>query len=225
MASLNGITCTPDTGNGDVTLTVTAAPYSGRADNAVKFTAANPTSGLESDNSLVVVQKGKTIFSFTGPLIDSSVTEASISAETNLQSLKATSVGGTKPLWDYLDYAIVNEVRVEKAALINGYTVPDDPGEKAAYNVSFCLSGIPDTVDDTEYIGEINGAYSVNLIKRGTGVIPHNIWFSNGRGASQGSTLEVKLNSDGEIIGAVDNPYINTDQEEDTWGITPTQNS
>lgn len=225
MASLNNITLTPDSGTGTKSLTVSASAYTGRVNRSTKFTASNSSLGVTSTNSLVVTQTGHEIFLVDSSIIASDATSATVHGVSNLQSIRITG-DLDNGLWNYLSYAAINGVTVSKAALSQsqGYSIPNDPGKAAQYNLSFVFTEIPESVSDVTYNGYINGSSSlkVTVTKRGTGVVTNDIWFSNGESSSSTtSPVNITLGADGDND---DDIRINTNPDTLSWTITASNN-
>lgn len=220
MASLNGITLTPDTGTGTKSLSISAGAYQGRENRSTKFTAANSSLGITSSNSLVVTQQGVERFNVQSRNIGSDVTSVTLTGTSNLQQIRATGDG----LWNYLSTATINGTQVTKSQLTSGYTVePNDPGKSDVYNVSFTFTGIPESVSSVTYNGYINGSQTTKLTVTKTGTGTRDIWFSSTQSGSKTTdNVTVTLNADGQVTQGI--AYVRTDPSDLSWTITASNN-
>lgn len=158
----NIITVSPTSGTGNKSLTVSASENTGRNSRSASFSlkGTGGYSSVTSSNTLVVTQSG--VNGFINLTTSSSTTAfpaaggtITFSGTSNLASLTL----GNGTLDALLTSATVNGATVTKAQLQAGYSIPNDPGATAAYNVTleFTIPINQSTSEPASYTGTIGG--------------------------------------------------------------------
>lgn len=158
----NIITVSPTSGTGNKSLTVSASENTGRNSRSASFSlkGTGDYSSVTSSNTLVVTQSG--VNGFINLTTSSSTTAfpaaggtITFSGTSNLASLTL----GNGTLDALLTSATVNGATVTKAQLQAGYSIPNDPGATAAYNVTleFTIPINQSTSEPASYTGSIGG--------------------------------------------------------------------
>ena len=161
MATSN-ITVSPTAGTGNKSLTVSVSENTGRNSRSASFSlkGTGDYSSVTSSNTLVVTQSG--VNGFINLTTSSSTTAfpaaggtITFSGTSNLASLTL----GNGTLDALLTSATVNGATVTKAQLQAGYSIPNDPGATAAYNVTleFTIPINQSTSEPASYTGSIGG--------------------------------------------------------------------
>lgn len=163
------ITISPLTGSGEVELSISGSTYTGRESRGTSFTLSGSVGGdpVTPGNALVVTQTGKGAPNGFFSVSTSSSTSAFPAAGGTITysgtSNKASISIGTGTLDNVLTSATINSVSVTKSQLQSGYTVANDPGASAEYNVSFTYT-IPANADtSTKTFGGTVGGQSVSV--------------------------------------------------------------
>lgn len=160
----NIITVSPTAGTGNKSLTVSASENTGRNSRSASFSlkGTGDYSSVTSSNTLVVTQSGTGEPGFINLTTSSSTTAfpaaggtITFSGTSNLASLTL----GNGTLDALLTSATVNGATVTKAQLQAGYSIPNDPGATAAYNVTleFTIPVNQSTSESASYTGSIGG--------------------------------------------------------------------
>lgn len=162
MPTSNNISVSPNSGTGNKSLTVSASENTGRNSRSASFSlkGTGGYSSVTSSNTLVVTQSG--VNGFINLTTSSSTTAfpaaggtITFSGTSNLASLTL----GNGTLDALLTSATVNGATVTKAQLQAGYSIPNDPGATAAYNVTleFTIPINQSTSEPASYTGSIGG--------------------------------------------------------------------
>ena len=162
MPTSNNISVSPNSGTGNKSLTVSASENTGRNSRSASFSlkGTGDYSSVTSSNTLVVTQSG--VNGFINLTTSSSTTAfpaaggtITFSGTSNLASLTL----GNGTLDALLTSATVNGATVTKAQLQAGYSIPNDPGATAAYNVTleFTIPINQSTSEPASYTGSIGG--------------------------------------------------------------------
>lgn len=162
MPTSNNISVSPNSGTGNKSLTVSVSENTGRNSRSASFSlkGTGGYSSVTSSNTLVVTQSG--VNGFINLTTSSSTTAfpaaggtITFSGTSNLASLTL----GNGTLDALLTSATVNGATVTKAQLQAGYSIPNDPGATAAYNVTleFTIPINQSTSEPASYTGSIGG--------------------------------------------------------------------